>query len=132
MLGEVARINKANLPWAAGLIVGEGSIGVAYSRKYPYLAVQLSMMDKRAVRRFAETFEVAMQRYYLKHRKYFMYKIMLRGRPAERAVSAMWPWLKNTDKGDQALRAARKLRIGAWITGKRRGIRPVQGRLQFA
>jgi len=132
MLAEVFKINQALVPWAAGLIVGEGCIGVAYSRKYPYLAVQLSMMDKRAVHQFAETFGVSMQRYYLPQRGYFMYKIMLRGRPAERAVAAMWPWLKNTDKGDQALRAARKLRLGPWITGKRRGIRPVQGRLQFA
>lgn len=125
VLGVVREFDRDLIPWAAGLLVGEGSVGVSKSRHHDYLAVQLSMMDERAVTLFAKACgTVPVQRYELKDRGYPMYKVMLRGRPAERAIAAMWPWIKGTDKGDQALRAARKLRLVNWITGKREGLRP--------
>jgi hypothetical protein len=124
---RLPRIRAADIAWAAGLFIGEGCVGISHSRKkvrtFHYLGLQLSMYDERAVARFARIFALNYQTHWLKRQKHYIYKVFPRGRTAEKILAAMWPHLRGTDKGDQAVAKASKLRILGWITGTKQGRR---------
>lgn len=82
------------------------------------------MYDERAIRRFANVFSVPHHPLFLKARNRIFYKVLIRGRSAEKMIARMWPYIKDTDKGDQAMRYAKRLGVEDWITGARRGVRP--------
>jgi hypothetical protein len=117
-----------NIAWAAGIFTGEGCTGRVFCKNssgvFEYLSLQIGMYDERSIARFATIFSASYRGLFLRTRQRWFYKVHLRGRPAERAIARMWPYLKGTDKGDQAYAAADRLGVADWITGKRRGERP--------
>lgn len=108
--------------WCAGLFCGEGCVGVSVSHKsqgdYSYLSLQIGMYDERSIRRFAKTFGVPYTTFFLPKQKHVFYKVMVRGRTAERILALLWPHIKETDKGDQTLRHAKFLGVEKWLIGK--------------
>ena len=117
---------EKQIAWAAGLFIGEGSVGSCLSKKnhisYEYLDLQISMMDERAIVRFAKIFHVNVIKLFLKLRGYYIYKVHTRGRTAERMVGQMWNHLRGTDKGDQAVRVCKRLRISDYVIGRKFGM----------
>lgn len=126
--------DESELAWASGLLVGEGCVGTCVCRNssgsFQYLSIQIGMYDERAISRFAAVFDVPYRKQLLVSRQRDFYKVQIRGRPAERAIARMWKYIHNTDKGDQALVAARKLGVEDWITGAATGVRPQLNRTQ--
>src|SRR5438105_598356 len=105
-----------DLSWAAGLFIGEGNVGQTkgHSRSglsYTYLYIQLSMYDERAIERFSDIMRINYSTMWLPSQAHWIYKVSSSGRIAERILSVMWPWLKGTDKADQALKYAQMLKV---------------------
>ena len=120
-------LSDVDVAWAAGLVIGEGSVGRVRSTNasgtFEYIGLQLGMYDRRAIARFASTFGIVYLESYLKHRRHWFYKVYPRGRTAEKILSALWPHIRGTDKGDQLLRISEDLGLRSWVTGKRCGER---------
>lgn len=111
-----------DLSWAAGLFVGEGSIFIQHRfkgtpKEKRYITVSLLMTDERTVKRFREivTPYATYQRKRTKpnalnaftpkrpnSRPVFQYS--LTGVPAIGVARALYPYITNTDKGDQMKR----------------------------
>lgn len=105
--------------WAAGLFVGEGTVvatsNVVKGFDYRYFLAKIEMYDERSIRRFGA---ITDKKVYLGRnaRDHETFIVAAKGRAGEEMVARMWPWLAFTDKGDQAIRVARKLGIESWIT----------------
>lgn len=116
-----------DVAWAAGLFTGEGNVGRSVAKRgsltFEYLHVQMLMCDRRSITRFAKLFGLTPYKVFVKLRGYYAYRIAARARTAERVLALMWPYLKGTDKGDQAARFARRLRVYPWISGQKTGVR---------
>lgn len=117
------------LAWAAALFVGEGSCA-CHSKKRKdggsHVYIKLGMYDKRAVERFRSAVEPAVLELTgnlhpyvsLHHLKPVrsgivkdLYTVDVGGRPALAILRSLWPYLKDTDKGDQILRALDNAKI---------------------
>jgi hypothetical protein len=110
------------LMWAAGLFVGEGSVVVVTrppkkdgsERKYINLAV--AMTDERAVRRFYDAVQphIRYTRKIVQSDLYSyvpkrpgslrVYRYAATGTPALSICEALYPYLSDSDKGDQMKR----------------------------
>jgi hypothetical protein len=105
----------SSFQWCAGLFVGEGSIG-AYSydngsgRRYTYLTIQLGMLDVAAVERFAATVESNLWygRYRYDTNRFFP-RAHARARTAEAICRTLYPYLRETGKGQQIREAFAKV-----------------------
>jgi hypothetical protein len=121
------RINP-ELAWAAGLFVGEGCITVTRtynsSGTYPYLRLDMRMYDERAVRRFIAATGANYHRTFSKQRQHVVHGAAAVGRSAERILATLWPYIADTEKGEQALSRARELGVEDWVTGVRTDARP--------
>lgn len=105
---------KADIAWAAGLVCGEGSVFITRVKKgdttYRYLRLTVEMYDERAVRRFVEItgsgyFQTVLRR----HNDHVLHRAISTGQSAVRILTMLWPYLRDTDKGDQAARRAEEL-----------------------
>ena len=122
------KVSEADVAWCAGLFVGEGHAGRAITRGssgvYEYISLILAMYDRRAVERFANVLGLNCHHLFNKLRQHDYWRVLVRGRTAERAFAVLWPFLSDTDKGDQILKQAERLGIQKWITGEETGVRP--------
>ena len=117
-----------NAAWCAGMFIGKGCTCKITSRNssgtFDYIHIQISMRDERAITLFAKHFGVNYRVIFVKAHGYDIYRVSATGRTAEKILAAMWPFVKGTDKGDQAERVARELEVFDWISGKRTDQRP--------
>ena len=99
-----------NLPWCAGLFVGEGSVW--RDSRHGYLHFGLTMLDERSVRLFAETLGSHMPKRRGPWRetstpipvtqdrgKYW--RVHIGGTRAEAAIQLLRPYCVGTAKGDR-------------------------------
>lgn len=102
-----------DMEWAAGIFIGEGSAGVCKrpsgkSGTREYVVAQINMLDIRAMTRFAETVEMVPQ---LSVKPYPLDPTRQVARLAVthllggRLLNLLLPHMRDTDKGDQAIRA---------------------------
>lgn len=102
--------------WAGGLFVGEGTVGTVrrigngvaaagYGHLW-YVQFALQMCDERSVRAFGEVVGISTYGPYSPSQtsRQPYWRVTAAGGKAEEAVRTLWPWLKGTDKGDQAIR----------------------------
>jgi hypothetical protein len=132
--GREGEMRVNDVAWAAGLFVGEGNVGRSISRTtsgtFEYIHIQIGMYDERAISQFATAVGVSYRKLFLKARSRFFYRVLVRGRTAERILASMWPYIEGTDKGDQALVYAKRLGVEDWITGYRTDARPQLNRIK--
>jgi hypothetical protein len=114
--------------WAAGLFVGEGSVIVVSrpprgrKQEQHYLTLALLMADERAVKRFHAAVQPHVEytrkvtpaqiySYIPKSRPDCLrvYRYSLTGAPAISVCRALYPYLNDSDKGDQIMKCFEKL-----------------------
>lgn len=107
-------MNPEDRAWAAGLFVGEGWCGTVDRRNgtLTYVSLTVSMLDERAVARFAE---IVGRPYYWWELSYDkarqVYRCQAIGRTAERILTELFPAMIGTDKGDQTIRAFKAAKV---------------------
>lgn len=109
--------------WAAGLFVGEGCF---YLHKRKYLSMKISMHDRRAIERFFRATlpyvgqalgtrptnpRVIAEPYTYHGQPRVNYTVRYGGNAAHGIMRALFPYLENTDKGDQLLRLASQVGV---------------------
>src|ERR1044071_4610755 len=97
--------SKEKLQWAAGLFIGEGCVTHTIHRgvgKYRYVSVQITMLDERAVEKFASIF--GFSTYKVKYRDRHAYRCLVVHTKALYFLNLTMTYMKGTDKFDQAVR----------------------------
>lgn len=111
-------VSDADMWWAGGLFVGEGSVFVQNKKDGSReLRLSLLMTDRRTVERFRDIITPLVQRRRRYNKAYTLngftpkrpnskpvYQVTLSGLPAESVCRALHPYIRNTDKEDQMIR----------------------------
>lgn len=100
-------MNEAQVAWTAGLFCGEGNAGVVRQTRPDgsprlYVMLQVSMLDGRSLQKFADIWDRSVYSWpYHVDNSRLVYRVACSGRTAERILTTMYPYLRNTDKGEQ-------------------------------
>jgi hypothetical protein len=101
-----AQLNRDEVAWAAGLFVGEGSVGITYWRPkrdssvHAYPSFDLKMLDGRSVEAFCDAFGLNfLVGPYKQERS--IYRVTGAGTAAAEVLRAMYPCITDTRKGEQ-------------------------------
>jgi hypothetical protein len=113
---DQTRFDPDSIAWASGLFAAEGyaclTNKTARGRTYEYPTLSITMLDRVAVDMFGNA--IGARPYAFTHyqdRKQTCYRVQVTGSAAEASLRAMYPHLRETDKGDQIKDVFGRLRL---------------------
>ena len=103
---DMSRFDCAEVAWASGLFVAEGHARVitrrARGKSYRHPMLSVSMLDRGAIENFALAIGARPYSFpYYEDKSRTCHRVQISGMSAEMALRAMYPFLSDTDKGDQ-------------------------------